>query len=62
MTGHLRERGHDVSTVPEEELCGAEDQAVFVAAAVSCARFGMMYLISPPAVLINERSRGVDDG
>ena len=32
MTGYLRERGHDVSTVPEEELCGAEDQAVFVAA------------------------------
>ena len=33
MTGYLRQRGHDVSTTPEEELCGAEDQAVFVSAA-----------------------------
>jgi len=30
---YLRKHDHDVSTVPEEELCGADDQAVFAAAA-----------------------------
>jgi len=30
---YLRNHDHDVSTVPEEELCGADDQTVFAAAA-----------------------------